>query len=638
MKGDKLLIRTYHTRAAKAISKSIIHEVFSSYSRYTIAIGGESGSGKSETAWELAKILNKKGFKTVIIQQDDYFKRPPKTNREFRYTHIGSVGPGEVKLNLLNQHVKKIKDANIRKLHKPLVSFDKDLIGEEILHLSGIRAVIIEGTYTNILKNVDKKIFLSRTYKETKHSRAARKRDKIDKYTEKILSIEHKIISGHKKLADIIVNKDFSITIKKEPERKVKKICVLSVHGYVDAKPILGKTDTGGQVTYVLELSKAMAKKGCKVDLYTRKFGNKKRIEQVSKNVRIIRIPCNGSKFIPKEKLFPYLDTFVNNMERFIKKEGLRYDIFHSHYWDAGYVAMKLTERLDYFFIHTFHSLGSWKKEQMGGDPKRMEQLYYFKRRMRWEKAIFKKTEALVMTSTEMITRARRFYNYIKKNYIVLPAGVNMNFFRPLKKGEKYRKIDVPQNYIFWVGRFASNKGLDYLLRAFAETVKKEKDLFLVLGGGSKEPQEEEKEIKRELKNIIDRYKIQNRVYFTRHIKDEHIPSYYRQANFFVLSSKFEPFGMTAAEAMASGCPVIVSRRAGIRKYLKNKVNCLLVNPSNKKDLSWAFRVLNRNRNFREKIRKNGLKLARSEFGWTKIAARSLNFYEKHFEDFLESI
>ncbi len=412
-------------------------------------------------------------------------------------------------------------------------------------------------------------------------------------------------------------------------KKDIKSICMLSTHGYVDPKPILGKTDTGGQVTYVLELSKALAKKGIKVDIYTRRFQNRKTMERVCRNVRIIRIPCGGNKFIPKEKIFPCLNTFARNMERFIKKEGLEYDIFHSHYWDAGYVAMKLTERLNGFFVHTFHSLGAWKKEQMGGKPGEMEKLYRFKERIKRERMIFRKVRALVMTSSEMIKRSRKFYNYRGKNYIVIPAGVNTEIFRPLKKREREKRVDVPQNYAFWTGRFDTNKGLDYLLRAFAEIVRKEKDLFLVIGGGSKNPIPKEKKLKKDLQKIIVSSQIKNRVFFTKHIKDKLMPSYYRRAKFFVLPSKFEPFGMTAAEALACGTPAIISSRAGIRKYLKNKHDCLIVNPFNKKDLSWAFHVLNQNYTFRRKIAKNGFKLARKEFCWTKIAEKNLSFYAK---------
>jgi mannosylfructose-phosphate synthase len=626
MEGDKLLIRKYHVKAAEKIARLLIPEILLCPSKYAVTIAGESGSGKSEIAQVFSKVLNRNNIKNIIIQQDDYFRLPPKTNHNARRSDISLVGTGEVKLSLLNKNIRSFKDPKTAQFQKPLVKFKEDKIDKEAVKVRSVKVVIVEGTYTSLLKNIDKKVFLSRTHKDTLQARRARRRDKIDRFDEKILAIESKIISKHKKLANILVEKNYSVT-SKEP---IKRICMLSVHGYVDAKPILGKTDTGGQVTYVLELAKALAKRNIKVDIYTRKFQHKKTVENVTRNVRIIRIPCGGDKFIPKERLLPYLDTFVNNMERFIRKEGLKYDIYHSHYWDAGYVAMKLTERINYFFIHTFHSLGAWKKEQMGGPSRKMERLYNFKKRIKWEKIIFRKTKTLIMTSTDMVKRSRRFYNYTSKNYTVLPAGVNIDIFRPLKEGKREKRIDVPQNYVFWVGRFASNKGLDYLLRAFSQTVPKIKDIFLVIGGGSKSPKPEEKKIKKELKKIINKSAIRSRVFFTGHIKDRLMPSYYRSAKFFVLPSRFEPFGMTAAEAMACGSAAVISKRAGIRKYLTNKKNCLLVNPTNKKDLSWAFQILNRNQGFRNKIRKDGMRLAREEFCWRNIAGKSLAFYYKN--------
>jgi mannosylfructose-phosphate synthase len=265
----------------------------------------------------------------------------------------------------------------------------------------------------------------------------------------------------------------------------------------------------------------------------------------------------------------------------------------------------------------------------MGGNPKEMEKKFRFKERIKYEKQIFRRTCAIVMTSPDMIYSSKKFYNYKEKKHVIIPAGVNLDIFHPLQKGQKERKIDVPQNYVFWVGRFDTNKGLDYLLRGFAEIVTKAKDLFLVIGGGSRDPKPREKTLRKELERIIRKYELKNRVFFTHHIKDEHMPSYYRKAKFFVLPSKFEPFGMTAAEAMACGTPLIVSKRAGIRRYLKNGENCLVVNAANKKDLGWAFRVLNRNVSFHRKIANNGLKVARNKFSWTHIADKSLYYYNK---------
>ncbi len=61
---------------------------------------------------------------------------------------------------------------------------------------------------------------------------------------------------------------------------RFKHIAMLSTHGYFDPIPLLGETDTGGQVLYVLELSKALARKGIKVDIYTRWFDHNRYADQ----------------------------------------------------------------------------------------------------------------------------------------------------------------------------------------------------------------------------------------------------------------------------------------------------------------------------------------------------------------------
>ena len=123
----------------------------------------------------------------------------------------------------------------------------------------------------------------------------------------------------------------------------MKRIAMLSTHGYFDPKPILGATDTGGQVVYVLELAKALARRGgYKVDIFTRNFEGRLPEENVNEDVRVVRIPAGSDEFIRKEELLPVLDELADNMARYIDKNGFKYDIYHSHYWDAGYVAMKV--------------------------------------------------------------------------------------------------------------------------------------------------------------------------------------------------------------------------------------------------------------------------------------------------------
>jgi uridine kinase len=64
--------------------------------KFTITIAGESGSGKSEIGAVLSDLLSEKDIKSIILQQDDYFVYPPKTNAEMRRKDLGQVGLSEV--------------------------------------------------------------------------------------------------------------------------------------------------------------------------------------------------------------------------------------------------------------------------------------------------------------------------------------------------------------------------------------------------------------------------------------------------------------------------------------------------------------------------------------------------------------
>ena len=82
---------------------------------------------------------------------------------------------------------------------------------------------------------------------------------------------------------------------------------MVSTHGYVAAIPPLGAADTGGQVVYVLELAKKLAQLGYQVDVWTRQFERQPETEEVQPRVRVLRVPCGGSDFIPKEYLHRWL-------------------------------------------------------------------------------------------------------------------------------------------------------------------------------------------------------------------------------------------------------------------------------------------------------------------------------------------
>ena len=166
---------------------------------------------------------------------------------------------------------------------------------------------------------------------------------------------------------------------------KIKNICMLSTHGYFDPVPQLGRTDTGGQVVYVLWLAKSLSGRKIKIDIYTRWFDrSKSRIEPVQgyPDVRVVRIPAGPLEFIAKEEIYDILPELTENMIRFIQEKNLYYDLFHGHYVDAGIVTVEVAKAFGKADFFTAHSLGAWKREQMAGDAEEMEKKYKFSHRI----------------------------------------------------------------------------------------------------------------------------------------------------------------------------------------------------------------------------------------------------------------
>ena len=212
MIGDSLLIKEHHTKIAKKIVAAIGDEIQKAKkkgAKYVITIGGESGSGKSETAHEMLKVLNEKGIGAENLTQDDYFVFPPKTNAMMRRNDIKWVGPHEVKLDFLDANLMDFKNG-ASEIYKPLVNFENDTIEHQIMDVTKFDVLIVDGTYTTILRFADKRIFIDRSYINTREDRVARGREEVDAVIEQVLEIEHRIVQSHKVRADILILPDFS--------------------------------------------------------------------------------------------------------------------------------------------------------------------------------------------------------------------------------------------------------------------------------------------------------------------------------------------------------------------------------------------------------------------------------------------
>ena len=213
MKGDVLLIDDQHRRAAEAIASALLEAIERKPNRYVITVAGESGSGKSETAAALAEALHRNGIAAAILGQDDYFALPPHSNDARRRADPEWLGPHvEVRLEVLQANVDAAL-AGATEIEKPAIDYEANSVGTERLSLGGVRVLIVEGTYVSLLRHVDSRVFILRSRLDTLDHRRRRNRGREahDPFVEGVLAMEHKIIAGHRALADFILTRDFDV-------------------------------------------------------------------------------------------------------------------------------------------------------------------------------------------------------------------------------------------------------------------------------------------------------------------------------------------------------------------------------------------------------------------------------------------
>ena len=412
----------------------------------------------------------------------------------------------------------------------------------------------------------------------------------------------------------------------------MKNILLLSIHGYVAADPELGKPDTGGQVVYVLELANRFSRLGVKVDLVTRGFEGQAEFDIVNENFKVWRIPFGGKNFIRKEDMHDHLGKFVTNFLTISRNKGLVYDIVYSHYWDAGWAGQKIAEELSIPHVHTPHSLGWWKKQNMGKQmsEKEMEKAYRFEERIKKEFFVFQMCNHVIATTDPQFELLVEKYDVLPRRISVIPPGMDENRFSPVRMEDKrnlQEKYGFGMQDVLVVGRMAKNKGHDLLIKSLPTLLKLVPGASLVAAIGSDDSKRDIQGVE-ELKRLAKELNLEDKITWRPYIPDDELADYYRSAAIFSLASRYEPFGMVAIEAMACGTPTVVSVHGGLKDIIDFGNQALFADPNRKEEYGAMLAMPLLYEDLALEISVEGARFARRMFGWTGIAKRILNIFE----------
>ncbi len=414
------------------------------------------------------------------------------------------------------------------------------------------------------------------------------------------------------------------------------RIGMVSTHGYVAAEPPLGAADTGGQVVYVLELSKKLAQLGFEVDIWTRRFEDQPEIDIVNDRVRILRVPCGGLNFFDKEYLVRHLGEWAENALRLIKQHRLRYQFLNSHYWDAGFATQRLSEALDVPHVHTPHSLGLWKKQLMErdfpADAANFDKKYNFTQRINEETLLYRHCDEVIATTPPQVDMIVNDYGAPAEQVRMIPPGYDDNRFFPISASSRNavrQRLGFEGEVVLAIGRLARNKGYDLLIDAFSVVASRLPDAVLHLAVGGTHLNANEQKILDELKLQVEARGLTDRVEFSGFVSDADLPDHYRAADVFVLSSRYEPFGMTAIEAMACGTATVVTTHGGLYRALTFGRHALYADPFDKYDLGISIVKVLKHPRLNTRLSRMGAHKARSLFTWTGIAQQLISLIEE---------
>ena len=347
------------------------------------------------------------------------------------------------------------------------------------------------------------------------------------------------------------------------PDRRFR-IAMLSVHTCPLAT--LGGKETGGMNVYVRDLSRELARRGHRVDVYTRSQDpSLPRISDgLGHGARVIHVPTGPEHPYDKHLVYDHLPEFIDGVFGQAEADAIRYDVLHSHYWLSGAVARELRERWDTPIVHMFHTLGKMK-DVVAQRPEERETA----RRISVEAEVVGFADALVAATLAEQEQLVRLYGASTERIRVISPGVDTERFHPIPQDLAKEHIGLcpDRRTILFVGRIEPLKGIDNLLRAIARVIEERPEmregLCVSIVGGDLDRIHEDDEMIR-LQELREELGIGDIVTFLGAKDQDLLQYYYSAAEMVVMPSDYESFGMVALEAMACGTPVIASDVGGL--------------------------------------------------------------------------
>lgn len=408
------------------------------------------------------------------------------------------------------------------------------------------------------------------------------------------------------------------------------RLAMFSIHS--DPLAAIGSRESGGQNVYVYNLAINLDKQGWAIDIFTRlDDAKKKRVAQIGRHSRVIRLKVGKTSYIPKSQLHSYFPEIYQNFLKFIDFQN-PYHIFHGHHYDGGYMAVRAYKDFHRPCVINFHSLGKVRFQTQQLYIQGLNEKNIFEERFTIEQEIVQETSKIISLAETEKRDLNLFYGAPLEKIVVIPGGVDIKHFIFTDKDAAREKLRLSKEdfILLFVGRLEWRKGVGTLISAVRLLEKFIPNVRLLVVGGKIFGLRKNKDDWHEYQRLVKKTKeedIEDRVRFVGRVDQGRLKFFYSAADVVVIPSYYEAFGLVALEGMAAQRPVIASRKGGLRLTIKDGQTGLLFEPRNSFDLKEKILQIYHSPKLANSLVKNAYQDILENYSWKYIAKKISDIY-----------
>lgn len=389
-------------------------------------------------------------------------------------------------------------------------------------------------------------------------------------------------------------------------------LSVALVSEHASPLAVLGGVDAGGQNVHVAALAGALADRGHRVTVHTRRDAPDLPARvPLREGVEVHHVPAGPPEPVPKDRLLPYMEDFGHHLARVWRARPP--DVVHSHYWMSGLASLRAARALGLPLLHTYHALGTVKRRHQGrADTSPPE-------RIACEIEVGLGCDRVVATCRDEVAELARM-GVPADRTVVVPCGVDTGRFTPLgpaapRGPHRYRLLQL--------GRLVPRKGAAVSIAALARLPGTE---LVVAGGPPRDRLDDDPEVRR-LRGVARDAGVADRVRFVGGVGGDRVPPLLRSADVVLCPADYEPFGIVPLEAMACGRPVVASAVGGQLDTVTDPGTGRLVPPLDPGALARAVAGLLADPAARAACGAAGRRRVLGRYDWARIAAATEEAY-----------